>query len=213
MYVGKALFFNPRCMALASIFQKGLWFQVSKDYSNKILTIPNILSIIRIALIPVIVWAYVFADKPSLAATLLVISGVTDMADGYIARRFNMVSNFGKGLDPVADKLTQFIVLICLVFRYPLMVIPCTVLFIKELISAVTALCAIHNTGKVVGATWHGTVSTILLYAMLFVHIVWFEIPKLYSNIIIWTSVAVMILSFVLYTVRNVIMANKKAKN
>lgn len=186
---------------------------MSKDYSNKILTIPNILSIIRIALIPVIVWAYMFAEKPVLAAVLLVVSGITDMADGYIARRFNMISNFGKGLDPVADKLTQFIVLICLVFRYKLMIVPCVVIFVKELVSAITALCAIHNTGKVVGATWHGKLSTVLLYFMLFIHIIWCNIPSLYSNIIIWISVAVMTLSFVLYTVRNVIMANRKQAN
>ncbi len=184
---------------------------MAKDYSNKIFTIPNILSIMRIAIIPVIVWAYIFAQKPVLAAILLVISGVTDMADGYIARRFNMISNFGKGLDPVADKLTQFVVLICLVFRFHLMIVPCLVLMLKEIVSAITALCAIRSTGKVVGATWHGKVSTVLLYFMLFIHILWCDIPPLYSNIIIVLSVAMMLLSFVMYNVRN-ITAYKKRK-
>lgn len=177
---------------------------LTKDYSKKIITIPNVLSMLRIVLIPVIVWYYVFKDSPHIASLLLVLSGITDMVDGYIARHFNMISNFGKGLDPVADKLTQFVVLICLVFEFPQMIVPCLLLMVKEIVSAITALCAIRRTGRVDGANWHGKVSTVILYIMIFVHIVWKNIPSYVSMTLIILSVLMMLISSVMYNVRNI---------
>ena len=74
---------------------------------NAILTIPNLISLFRILLIPLIIWLY--CGKKQYAATIAVvaISGVSDIIDGKIARKFNMVSDVGKVLDPIADKLTQ----------------------------------------------------------------------------------------------------------
>ena len=86
---------------------------------TKIWTIPNLLSLMRIALVPLIVWSYLNLEDGVLAGCLLVLSGATDIADGIIARRFNMISDLGKVLDPVADKLTQGAMLICLVALFP----------------------------------------------------------------------------------------------
>ena len=99
---------------------------------NKILTIPNLLSLFRLILIPVIIWLYWFRKDYFPAGVLLIISGLTDLADGYIARHFNAVSNIGKILDPIADKLTQAAMLFCLVTRFPLMAAPFGFLVIKE---------------------------------------------------------------------------------
>ena len=78
-----------------------------KQNENRILTIPNLLSAFRICLIPCIVWAYLVKERNDWAVGLLIVSGLTDMCDGFIARKFQMISNLGKILDPVADKLTQ----------------------------------------------------------------------------------------------------------
>ena len=78
--------------------------------SKQILTIPNILSLLRLALIPFIVWSYSI-KKFIASAILIVISGITDVVDGFIARKFNMVSDLGKALDPIADKLTILFIL------------------------------------------------------------------------------------------------------
>ena len=80
---------------------------------NRIITVPNLLSFFRLCLIPVIIWSYCVKKNPLLAGEILLLSGLTDLADGYIARRFHMISNLGKILDPVADKLTQAAMLIC----------------------------------------------------------------------------------------------------
>ena len=119
---------------------------------NKILTIPNLLSLFRLILIPVIVWLYWVRKDYFPAGVLLIVSGLTDLADGYIARRFHAVSNVGKILDPIADKLTQAAMLFCLVTRFPLMAAPFGFLVIKEVFIGTTGLLMIRKTGKVVGA-------------------------------------------------------------
>ena len=74
---------------------------------KQILTIPNLLSVVRLALIPVIVWLYSFEQNYHAAIGVILLSAATDIVDRWIARRFNMISDFGKALDPLADKLTQ----------------------------------------------------------------------------------------------------------
>lgn len=88
------------------------------DKGKQILTIPNLLSVFRILLIPLIVWLYCGKQDYLLAAWVLLLSGVTDIADGFIARHFHMVSDLGKVLDPIADKLTQTVALVCLLTRF-----------------------------------------------------------------------------------------------
>ena len=72
----------------------------------------------RLCMIPLIIWLYCTQKNYALTAVVLVLSGLTDMVDGYIARRFNMVTDLGKALDPVADKLTQASVMFCLLSRF-----------------------------------------------------------------------------------------------
>ena len=88
-----------------------------KDLFKGSLTIPNLLSVIRIALIPVFAVLYLKGEMVP-AVLILVISGLTDLFDGKIARRFNQVSALGKILDPVADKLTQITVAIILLIKF-----------------------------------------------------------------------------------------------
>ncbi len=164
---------------------------------------------VRIALIPVIVWMYCFKESQIWTAILLILSGITDLVDGFVARRFNMISNVGKALDPVADKLTQFVTLICLLTTFPMMLLPCLLLMLKEIISAITAMVAIRRTGSVEGADWHGKLCTCMLYAMMLVHIIWFGITPAVSNLLIMLCTAMMVLSFFLYNIRNIRAARK----
>lgn len=191
------------------------------DYSNRIITIPNILSAFRLALIPVFVMLYVQAMRADgtrdqlflWAAGVLLLSFLTDVADGFIARTFHMISDLGKMLDPVADKLTQLAMLFCLVFRFPLMIIPLVVLAVKELVSGIAVLLFIKETGTVEGADWHGKVSTFLLYAMMLLHLIWYDIPPAVSHATIAVCTAMMTLSFVLYMIRSLTPVVKSRKN
>lgn len=132
---------------------------------GRVLTVPNLLSLIRIALIPLIIRAYrdSAADK---AALLVLLSGLTDLADGYIARRFRCVSDIGKILDPVADKLTIGALILCLASRYRNMVWLLALFAGKELFMAVIGVIVIHRMDMVNSAQWFGKLSTLALYAM-----------------------------------------------
>jgi len=175
----------------------------STGTSTKVFTIPNILSMVRIALIPLIVWLYHFKDDPRAAAVVVIASGVTDVVDGFIARKFNMISDLGKALDPVADKLTQTAMLICLLFRFPLMWLPLSLLVIKEFVSGIWRLLIIRRTKEVRGAKWHGKVATVLLYGTMLLHILWPAMSGTCSSVSIILCTLMMLLSFLLYSLEN----------
>jgi len=170
---------------------------------KQIFTIPNLLSLIRLCLIPVIVWLYCIKQDAVMTAVVLAVSGLTDLVDGYIARHFNMITDLGKALDPVADKLTQLAMLLCLIFRHPIIGIPFGLLLVKEVVTGIMSLLAIRKTKEVKGADWHGKITTVLLYAMMLLHVVWVDIPAAVSYVSVGICIGMMLLSFSLYGNRN----------
>ena len=181
-----------------------------KDYQSKILTIPNVLSLFRLCLIPVIIWFYQVRGDYHLAMITLIISGLSDIADGIIARRFNMVSDLGKMLDPTADKITQLVVLFCLLTRFPNMIVPIILLMVKELCAMITGIAVIRKTNEVFSSEWHGKATTVSLYTMMFIHLVWFNIPAETSDMMIGICVGIMMMSFAIYSIRNIRIIRKK---
>lgn len=143
-------------------------------------------------------------------AAVFIVSGVTDVLDGFIARKFNMVSDFGKAFDPVADKLTQITMMFCLVTRFPLMLLPLVILVIKELLAATMNMLTLKKAGFVVAAVWHGKLNTVLLYTTMFIHIVWINIPSTVSNVLITVCIVMMLISSFLYTVSDLKAIKKK---
>lgn len=168
-----------------------------------ILTIPNLLSMLRLMMIPIFVWLYQHGHA-EWTAGMLILSGLTDIVDGYIARHFNQVSDFGKAFDPLADKLTQAAMLLCLTSRYPAMMLPFVLLAVKECFAALSGIIVIKRTGLVMGAQWHGKVTTLLLYGMMILHVLWKDIPLWVSNILNISCVVMMLISLVLYARRNI---------
>lgn len=167
---------------------------------DEIFTIPNLLSIFRLALIPVIIWLYWSKQDFYAATAVVILSGATDVIDGFIARRFNMVSDFGKILDPIADKLTQGVLIICLSFKYPLM-IPLVILFVsKEFIMASLGAITIKKQDSVNSAKWHGKINTIVLYCVMIVMILFPDLPKIAVNSMIALCTLSMLTSLILYT-------------
>ena len=166
---------------------------------SRILTIPNLLSFFRLCLIPVFMWLYCVEKNYLWTGIILILSGLTDTVDGIIARKFNMISDLGKVLDPIADKLTQTAMLFCLLTRFPLMIAPLALMVVKEFFMGVTGLLVIRKTGEVFGADWHGKVNTWLLYAMIILHVFWYNIPDTVSRVLIGICVVMMLISLVLY--------------
>lgn len=172
---------------------------MKKLFSGRIVTLPNLLSFFRLCLVPELIFQYTRPGGSRRVLILLAVSALTDVLDGRIARRFGMVSDLGKALDPLADKLTQAAMLFCLARRFPLMLLPLTLLAVKEICCAAASLTAIGRTGRVESADWHGKFSTALLYALFALHLAVPGISGTLSGTLILLCTGVMLLSFVLY--------------
>ena len=170
------------------------------DFSaKKIFTIPNMISLFRLALIPAIIYSFIKLENNYLAVGLTALSGLTDVVDGKIARKFNMTSDLGKMLDPVADKLTQLALIVCLVSRYPFMNRLAILLVVKEIIMAVTGLLTIKSQNKVDSAVWHGKLCTVVVYISMIVIMLIPSVPDLFVTIVSIICSFLMLFSLVLY--------------
>lgn len=131
--------------------------------TDQLFTVPNAMSALRILLVPVFAVLYLRGHVAAAVATLAV-SGITDMLDGLIARRFNQITELGKMLDPFADKLTQGVVALCIAIRFPA-IRPLLALFIlKELLMLSCALVLLKEHKRPCAAKWYGKVATVMFY-------------------------------------------------
>ncbi len=179
-------------------------------YQKKILTIPNLLSLVRLCLIPVIVWLYLGKKDYMLTGIFVLISGLTDVIDGWIARTFNMISDFGKVLDPIADKSTQAVVIILLTTRFPFMLLPLSIGMIKEIFMTISGYYVVKRCDVVLGAEWHGKLATVMLTLTMALHLIWYNISPTPSAVTIVISAVLIVLSLTLYAVRNIGYLAKK---
>ena len=166
-------------------------------------TLPNLMSLFRILLIPVIVRLYCQEKAYGWTALVLILSGVTDIADGIIARKWNLVSDLGKALDPIADKLTQIAAMWCLLSRFSYFWFPLGLLLFKEVFTGIMSLYAVKKSGVVQSADWHGKVCTVLLYGTIGIHILWGNIPIWLSKTMMGLCMFMMCFSGLLYWYRN----------
>ena len=168
-------------------------------YKNRIFTIPNLLSLLRILTVPFIVWSYVTLDNSRLAVALLAFGVVTDVADGFIARRFSMVSDLGKALDPAADKLTQAAIMICLLSQHKQMLALIILFAVKESYVSFCAWLALHYCRRVDSARWFGKLSTTVIYVSCGVLFVFPDLPLAAVDALIGLCFVLLTLSGVLY--------------
>jgi len=176
---------------------------IDMETSNrKILTFPNFLSMFRIALIPLFVWLYSIRHRYDMSLSVLLLSGLTDIMDGWIARRFQVISELGKVLDPVADKLTQGAIILCLAYNFPIMWILLVVLITKETVMGIMGIIVLKKTGTVNSAKWHGKLATCLVYGTMIVHILYRETPVSTTYGLIVLCILSIVASLTLYLIR-----------
>lgn len=174
------------------------------DNRKRIFTVPNLLTCLRLLMIPLFMWLYLAKQKYAETAAVLLLSGLTDIVDGFIARRFDLVSDLGKALDPVADKLTEFCMLLCLLSRFDVLRLLAVLMVAKELVCGAATLAAIKKTGEVLSAEWHGKLCTCLLYLTIVLHILWIDIPFQVSFALTAVTFVCLVLSMVLYLWRSI---------
>ena len=172
------------------------------DWKKEVFTIPNILTLFRLLLIPVYMSIYLNARDPAdyyQAGFILAISCLTDMVDGFIARRFNMISRLGKFLDPVADKATQFTLTLCLSIRYRVLR-PVLILFvIKESFQLMASIFYFRRGKMLGGALIAGKVCTTVLFVSLIILVVFPWIDPNAVRFIAMVDFAFLVNSFVCY--------------
>lgn len=178
---------------------------------KNILTIPNLLSFFRLCLVPFIMYFYMYLKRYSVAAGIVVLSAVTDVVDGFVARHFNMVSDIGKILDPFADKVTQLVMFLCLYTRYRLMKYLIIVFVCKELIQMAIVYVAMKKTGEVRSARWYGKLSTICLYVVCIILMVIPTISEELADIMMYICIVILLVALLGYAIYSVkLMMYKK---
>ncbi len=124
--------------------------------------VPNILTVIRIFLVPIILY-YLLIEHYILAFVFLTLSGLTDILDGFIARKFNFITNFGKLMDPLADKITQVSILTVLALQNVIPMFILVVVIVKEFFM-ISGASFLYGKEFVVSSRWYGKLATVLFY-------------------------------------------------
>lgn len=173
---------------------------LSRD-SKQIWSIPNIISMVRLLLIPLIVGLY-FKKKVAAALFVFALSALSDIVDGQIARRCHMITDLGKMLDPLADKLTQAAALVCVAFTHPQLFYLLGLMVCKELAQAAVGYHSVRRTGQVYSAMWYGKACTVILTASLMALFAFPQLPEPWVNALLSLCAVAMALSLLLYVLR-----------
>jgi cardiolipin synthase len=175
---------------------------IINNWKKDLLTIPNLLSLFRLVLIPVYVIIYIHATDSAdyfVAGAILAVSCLTDLFDGKIARHFNMVSTTGKILDPLADKATQFTLIVCLTIRYPILLALVLLFVAKEGFQLVAGFLTLRKGQMLTGALLTGKICTTILFISLIVLVLFPEIGDTAVIAITVVDCFFMLLSFMAY--------------
>ena len=171
------------------------------------MNLPNKLTVLRVIMIPFFVAALLYDGGANqnmryVAAALFLIASLTDMLDGKIARKYNLVTNFGKFMDPLADKLLVCSALICMIELRELPAWMVIIIISREFIISGFRLVASDN-GVVIAASYWGKFKT--TFQMIGVVLLIFNIPALsmVTTIVIWIALALTVISLVDYVVKN----------
>lgn len=171
---------------------------MNEKFLKEYFSIPNLLSYLRIILLPIYFVLYL-NEHYYIAAGLMIFSLLTDMFDGKIARRFNMITNWGKMLDPVADKLTQGVIIISLCFHFPPMIILVVVFLAKEIYMIISGILLMGKGFMMDGAKMHGKVCTVVLDVIICAAMIFPDLPNVAIIIMVIIGCLFMMYSFIQY--------------
>lgn len=170
-----------------------------KNWKKDLLTIPNLLSLFRLVLIPIYMVIYLNAKDTTdhfIAAGILAVSCLTDAIDGKIARHFNMISTIGKILDPLADKATQFTLIVCLAVRNPVIWTLVALFVVKEGFQLIAGLLTLRKGKMLTGALISGKICTTVLFVSLIVLVMMPDLGKDAVAIITFIDCISLLVSF-----------------
>lgn len=169
------------------------------------MNLPNKLTMFRVILIPFFV-LFMLVDITSMdkwiALTIFIVASLTDLLDGKIARKYNLVTNFGKFMDPLADKLLVCSALICLVEMAKLPAWMVIVIIAREFIISGFRLIASDN-GVVIAASYWGKFKTTFQMVMICLLIADIGAIRMITNVIVWVALILTVVSLIDYLAKN----------
>ena len=172
------------------------------------MNLPNKLTLFRVFLVPFFVFFLLFKPEDftfrMIALVIFIVASLTDMLDGKIARKYNLITNFGKFMDPLADKLLVCSALICLIATEQLPAWVVIVIIAREFIISGFRLIASDN-GVVIAASYWGKFKTVSQMALVIVMIANFQFTAWYiiGQILMWLALALTVISLIDYIVKN----------
>lgn len=175
---------------------------MKKDFVKEYLSIPNLLGYFRLILVPVYLYVYLNAETSHdyyVAAFIMFLSFFSDFIDGKIARHFHMITDFGKILDPVADKITQCVLAAGFAVRYPAVRILLAVFVVKELTMCIVGLYMMRKNYRMNGARMHGKICTAILDFTMFIFLLFPDISETAVYTLSCICIVSMSVSFLLY--------------
>lgn len=173
-----------------------------KNLKKEVFSIPNLMGYFRIILIPIFIYTYYNATSTRdyyIVGAIVCLSAMTDFLDGYVARNYNMITELGKFIDPLADKLTQCALVVCLTNKYDFMKYIVVLFIIKEGFMAIMGIIMLRRGKKLDGAKWFGKLCTAVLYIVMFMLIFYPSIHDTTANLLIALCGGFMLMSFILY--------------
>ncbi len=176
------------------------------------MNVPNLLSLLRLAMVPVFAAVFFLPDPSarSWAAGVYALAFVTDIADGWIARHFHQVTRLGRILDPLADKLMTFTVIVCITAAGIIPLWAVVVFFLKEAAMGVGALSMYHKTEDVIPSNWLGKVSTGVLFVVCAALVLFPGIPSSWATGLITLALVLTILAFVSYLLQYLSLTGRR---
>lgn len=162
------------------------------------MNVPNMITMLRIGLVPLFIIAFFFSGQNAItySVSIFIFAGITDVADGYIARKYNLITKFGQVMDPLADKLMQVAVIGCFTMKRFLPLWVLIVVVIKELFMIIGSLFLYKKKDKVIiPANKYGKISTIIFYVAIL--LVAYELE--YAMTVMLFAIASAVIALIMY--------------
>ena len=182
--------------------------------------IPNIITAIRLILVPVFIYCF-FNTDIRIAFAVFLIASLSDLLDGYLARKWEVVSDFGKLFDPLADKIMQISAVVCLAIKGMLPILPVIIAFSKELLMLAGSVLILKRRNFVVYSNKFGKIASFIfsfVVCLCFFRDFWFTSDALgiLLDVLVWIAVMLSVLAMLQYAYRNMlkpILLNNKDKD
>ncbi|MDO4730859.1 MAG: CDP-alcohol phosphatidyltransferase family protein [Clostridia bacterium] len=175
-------------------------------------TIPNLLTLLRIIIIVPMIIAFI-SDNYIIVAVLMILSALSDLFDGKIARKFNQITDLGKILDPIADKLTLISFVVCATIKIPDLLIFVIIMVSKELLMLLGGFVLIKKNLPVPQAEWYGKIATAVFYCCVILYVIIFIFAKSVPLPVFITLISLTLLSMLYAFARYALLFINLIKN